>query len=824
MPDWSYSRCADCSNVHRQVMPDGPTSATTMLIGEGPGFHEDKFGTPFIGRSGQELNETYLPLAGLDRADVFVTNVVQCLGHATLIKMADGTSRRLIDLVKTRSQEEVMAYSEDSGRMVPSKILDWFRSELAERELYSLRFAHHKPKGSKGPGGVHITEDHRVLTERGWIRVDCLETWDRICTGTPGLSRDQISAVLGMVLGDGHITKHRILTVTHSLAQVEYTQFKQQLLGNLNPKKINPIDRLVGFRTPSLPVLGWVSTGASNSHIDETFAARYFNEFTLAVWFMDDGYRRAERILSKYRAWRSNSEICSPKLKEHLPFIVGLLADRFGLESRISQGYRIQFGVNATKKLGSIIAKYVPPTMEYKIDPEYRGRFEPNLYKPAFEPFFDEYVLKHQKPTSHKVYCLETTEGNFATIGAGVVHNCRAERNGVDVRPSEQLSTTCAANHLPEEIWTVNPTTIILCGATACSLLTGSDKVELEFDHGFPRQVNNCAGLWGWSGTVVPMYHPAAGLRESRFMISALEDFGRLGKWFHGKWDRPVWPTAKQPRYEFLHGEIGNLSNHQIALDTESDNDRLWSIQWSAYPGMASMILADDHRAIGKFQAFMADEDEAPIVVMHNAGHDLQMLAQIGIRPKRIRDTMQEIYHLAGVLPQGLKAAVYRVTGHRMMSYDDVVTPYSKAALEDWLAEALTATWQWTTTVPHPVGKNCPTCGKTHRKDVSVFKQHEAAAVVRRIFSKVQEADSTYDPWQKPKLDKGEEKPRLVGREWLPALERLVGANMPRKSIVHAPLDKAVQYACSDSDWTLRLAMWLEGERKRIVREEWNVA
>lgn len=48
-----------------------------MLIGEGPGYHEDRQGRPFVGPSGQFL-EQLLSLAGLSRAQVFISNVVKC--------------------------------------------------------------------------------------------------------------------------------------------------------------------------------------------------------------------------------------------------------------------------------------------------------------------------------------------------------------------------------------------------------------------------------------------------------------------------------------------------------------------------------------------------------------------------------------------------------------------------------------------------------------------------------------------------------------------------------------------------------------------------
>jgi len=48
-----------------------------MFIGEAPGFHEDQQGRPFIGRAGTLLEELLLSI-GLNRSDVFITNMVKC--------------------------------------------------------------------------------------------------------------------------------------------------------------------------------------------------------------------------------------------------------------------------------------------------------------------------------------------------------------------------------------------------------------------------------------------------------------------------------------------------------------------------------------------------------------------------------------------------------------------------------------------------------------------------------------------------------------------------------------------------------------------------
>ncbi len=61
------------SIVHGQ----GPENATMMLIGEAPGRDEDELDEPFCGRCGDLLTKM-LADAGIDRAEVFITNVVKC--------------------------------------------------------------------------------------------------------------------------------------------------------------------------------------------------------------------------------------------------------------------------------------------------------------------------------------------------------------------------------------------------------------------------------------------------------------------------------------------------------------------------------------------------------------------------------------------------------------------------------------------------------------------------------------------------------------------------------------------------------------------------
>lgn len=70
-------RCELARGRTKAVPGEGNPVARIMLIGEGPGWHEDQQGLPFVGAAGKYLNEL-LAIAGLQRGDVFITNVVKC--------------------------------------------------------------------------------------------------------------------------------------------------------------------------------------------------------------------------------------------------------------------------------------------------------------------------------------------------------------------------------------------------------------------------------------------------------------------------------------------------------------------------------------------------------------------------------------------------------------------------------------------------------------------------------------------------------------------------------------------------------------------------
>ena len=70
-------KCKLYKTRNNSVFGEGPENAKIMLIGLGPGYHENREGRPFIGAAGKFLNEL-LALAGLKREQIYIANIMKC--------------------------------------------------------------------------------------------------------------------------------------------------------------------------------------------------------------------------------------------------------------------------------------------------------------------------------------------------------------------------------------------------------------------------------------------------------------------------------------------------------------------------------------------------------------------------------------------------------------------------------------------------------------------------------------------------------------------------------------------------------------------------
>ena len=79
-----YEKCLSCHRCclgqtrNNIVFSDGVPNPKLMLIGEAPGFYEDKEGKPFVGKAGQLLDKIFASVGLTRKRDVYICNTVKC--------------------------------------------------------------------------------------------------------------------------------------------------------------------------------------------------------------------------------------------------------------------------------------------------------------------------------------------------------------------------------------------------------------------------------------------------------------------------------------------------------------------------------------------------------------------------------------------------------------------------------------------------------------------------------------------------------------------------------------------------------------------------
>lgn len=176
--------CSACPRVNICIPPSGPQRRGGLLfVGEAPGQQEDRYarrsppGLPFIGKTGEEVDRHYLPLAGLRREEVCFDNAIRCLPDRPGGKL-DPTRAQDLDLLETCANAHL---PELIDRMQPRLIIPLgnFACRAVYGEAFDLEVRHGIPAESQwGPTfpmyhpamGLH--EPKKML----YVRTD----WDRL--------------------------------------------------------------------------------------------------------------------------------------------------------------------------------------------------------------------------------------------------------------------------------------------------------------------------------------------------------------------------------------------------------------------------------------------------------------------------------------------------------------------------------------------------------------------------------------------------------------------------------------------------------------------
>ena len=193
------------------------------------------------------------------------------------------------------------------------------------------------------------------------------------------LTLRQKAILIGTLLGDGTLElngQNVRLRIDHSMKQKDYVEWKHKEFFNLAPSGVRDFAQKINCRTGKIYRHSKFDT-FSNIFLNEFYRMFYIGRrkrvpnnivkilkkpLSLAVWFMDDGYKRND-----CNALRISTDSFSIKEQE---LLLQCLKQNFKINAKIhkkGKNWNIYIPSSEAKEFCDIIKPYIIPSMEYKI-------------------------------------------------------------------------------------------------------------------------------------------------------------------------------------------------------------------------------------------------------------------------------------------------------------------------------------------------------------------------------------------------------------------------------------------------------------------------
>jgi microcystin-dependent protein len=369
------------------------------------------------------------------------TGWLRCLAGDSMVRLTDGSTKTIKEIVDDRLDVEVISFNESTGNLEPAKVVGWNKATANADEWIRLRI---RRGGGGGPRHIDLTKDHRVLTQRGWMEAGSLLGSDVVYRLQETLSDIGFRAALGIYLGDGTVDKSRFSTC-HSVGQLDYCKFSADKFGarfytrepNISKLCSSAAD-ICGFRfsmkTFHPKLQGLCKRGFE--HLIKILPE--LTPISLAFWYMDDGNLMKDKRYPDYFRARLCTEGFSD---EEGDAIVDYFTNKWGIKAKLYRCSGRNGRTMIMDDLGSetffgLVSSYIHPSMRYKL-PE-RFRDVPFLLEQA--DFITEGMveyrpeLRHDRPhdtgwsKNHTHKYDITVEGNHNFFANGLlVHNCEGQ-------------------------------------------------------------------------------------------------------------------------------------------------------------------------------------------------------------------------------------------------------------------------------------------------------------------------------------------------------------------------------------------------------------
>lgn len=407
-----------------------------------------------------------------------------CLQGEVKVLMADGTKKKISEIVNKKITAPVLSYNASTGKVEPKRITGWFK-ESDKTVKWKKLITENSIDGYFGKQAARYTHNHKVfIGGRGFTPIYDVRVGDRILTAVPELSEIQQQVILGSLLGDGSLrlqktqkAKNPLFSVAHSDKQKDYLEWKELILKNIsmgvtvqkNNRGFNTRKDalLYKFFTKSLPCLHslydkFFKVGKKEVSLELLYG---LTPIALAVWFMDDGSSHKNTLYLHTCGLSENS----------VENVVSYFRDKYGIffkkrkRNNLYAG-KVGFDLSVCQSKGGykfmeLVAPYIIPSMQYKIPKYFEGtvggclgeigkqEFRESSYT-TITAIIDAPFKKGEHKSKFVKYCMEV-DGNhnfFTTMG--LVSNSKFDTkflNQAGIQVTNVTFDTMLASHLIDE-------------------------------------------------------------------------------------------------------------------------------------------------------------------------------------------------------------------------------------------------------------------------------------------------------------------------------------------------------------------------------------
>lgn len=383
-----------------------------------------------------------------------------CIHSSVKIETEDG-KKTIKQIIDTKYAGKVKSLDEN-GDFVWSRVVNWFPMD---RENTNKKFI----KLITKPGNsLMVTREHKcaviddplkptvyfIEAEKSVGKYLVLNPYSDV---RPLYNSDQLSVLIGSILGDGHLSKRNVFSCGHGIKQKEYLLFKHKLLGGFLSKTNNGewgdtqyITTPVTAQTKSLRKLFYID---GVKQISEK-VLDLIDEIGLAFWYMDDGCL----VNCDYKNSRPHARLATHSFSEEENIrLQELFVKKWNLFPSISKQHQhgktyffLEFKKDDSEIFWKMIAKYVIPSMDYKIPKVFQSAIKYQFNHKPLEYGANEILDIKELPAykqKSRLNDIEVEHTHNYIAGGVVVHNC-IDRTVTEYRPTHVII---------EALWVVPP-------------------------------------------------------------------------------------------------------------------------------------------------------------------------------------------------------------------------------------------------------------------------------------------------------------------------------------------------------------------------------